>query len=254
MTNTNTGITPELIVQKARRLLYPAHTTDDMVLEHALADPDSFIVKNLKKYHPNDCISLDALCLRYENVLLFLENQVQTKAISGCMHNDHYYPDPSYAGKSIEETIEGLQPKYERQQQQTKRRRNITKYTAAVLNAPGLLLAAIPVKVFDETIGKDITPGTGGSLAPLIVIGWLGFAALGTVATTTALAMYNLPMGIAYGVAALGSGIAWYNSEFNSDRESKDVKGYEYLIKTNNRYNLALKKKLHELMLAPSSR
>lgn len=240
----NAEITPESIVQRARKLLYPAHSTDDMILEHALADPDSVIVKNLNVMPNEHLNSLDRVCHDYKTALSTAEKRLEKGEIEGCFHDGHYYPDQSYVGKSLEETVEGLQPKYKASLQEGVRGRNRMGYTATAVNAPGVLLAVVPTILFGALLEKrSPSNGTSGNLGLTLLTG-IGFAALGTVATATALALYNLPLGIAYGVAAFGSAATWWNM---GKQNPKDVESYEQLLTISYR-NRTLKDNMHNLL------
>ncbi len=244
---TNTEITPESIVQRAQRLLYPAQSTDDMILEHALADPDSVIVKNLKAMPQDHLNWLDRVCRNYETALSTTEERVKKGELEGCFHDGHYYQDPSYAGKSLEETLEGLQLKYVPTEYgaRMKSRKKIGKvleYTAKVVNPLGVYFG----------VPENPHP----SLAFLHLI----FYSIGTLATTAAVtALTSWPVGVTYLVAAVGTTQVWQDYEWRTalvwarksqdrGRPSKLEESYNQLEFISTQQN-TLRKEMHNLLL-----
>lgn len=238
MTITNTEITAESLVQRVQRLLYPAQSTDDMILEHALADPDGVIVKNLKA-KPAEHRYIDYVCDLFESELVVAWQRVDSGEIEGCFDNRRYYPDPRYAGKSIEETVEGLQPRYEARMRSANKIEKVLEYTAKVLNPVGIYL------------GVSENPHPSLALLGLILY------SSGTLATTAVVtALTSWPVGLAHLVAAVGSTEAWlrYRFKWNThgyilNQKPKDVETYEQVLSIAN-MNEDLKNAIKENLLS----
>jgi hypothetical protein len=202
----------------------------------------------LKEKYEKDPLSLSQLCEAYENMNSFIEQQVKKGKFEGCFHDGHYYPDPRDAGKSLKEALASMKPIYGAWMQESDRRRTIMGYAALALNAPGLLLAVVPTMLVGTGLEKmQPSHGTSGNLGLTMLTG-MGFAALGTLATTAALTTLAGPVGFLYGAAAVGSGIAWLNY---LEPKPKELKSYNEFMKVSS-LNDRLKYEIQRPLL-PSS-